>query len=176
MSGSAQDDGRRPATPSFGSFNLFILNVILGLAWGFVTGSFTLVNLAFGFALAFVALWLPRRLWGEVKYFRRTYLVLRLIAIFVRELVKSGVTVARIVLRPGLEFRSGILAIPLACKSDLEIMIFANLITLTPGTLSIDVSDDRSTLYVHAIHTDDPAADKQGMKDAFEVNIREALE
>lgn len=176
MSGAGGDGGHGRATPSFGSFNLFVLNFILALAWGSVTGSFTLVNLAFGFVLAFVALWLPRRLWGEVKYFRRTYLILRLIAIFVRELVKSGVTVARIVLRPGREFHSGILAIPLACKSDLEIMVFANLITLTPGTLSIDVSDDRTTLYVHAIHTDDPAADKQAMKDAFEVNIREALE
>lgn len=176
MNGAARGGSPRKATPTIGSFNLFILNFILALAWGFVTGSFALVNLAFGFVLAFVALWLPRRLWGEAKYFRRTYLILRLIAVFMRELVKSGVNVARIVLRPGLEFRSGILAIPLACKSDLEIMIFANLITLTPGTLSIDVSDDRSTLYVHAIHTDDPAADKQAMKDAFEANIREALE
>ncbi len=77
---------------------------------------------------------------------------------------------------PGKSFRSGILAIPLRAESGLEITTFANLITLTPGTLSLDVSQDRNTLYVHAIDIkDDAEKDKQAMKEAFEENIVEAF-
>ena len=156
--------------------NLFLLNILLALAWGFVTGSFTIASLAFGFALGYVALWLPRRLWGETKYFRRLYLILRLVFVFLYELALSGWTVAKIVLKPGRDFRSAIIAVPLEAKTGWEITTFANLITLTPGTLTIDVSQDRSTLYVHAIDVgDDPEDEKEAMKRAFEVNIMEAF-
>ncbi|WP_206607747.1 Na+/H+ antiporter subunit E [Ferruginivarius sediminum] len=156
--------------------NLFVFHVLLTIAWGFVTGSFAFVNLLAGFVLAYIALWLPSRLWGDVKYFRRLWLILRLIGIFFYELAISGFTVARMVMTPGLNFRSGIIAIPLDARNDFEITLFANLISLTPGTLSIDVSADRRTLYVHAMATEDPEADKKSMKEAFEENIAEALE
>jgi multicomponent Na+:H+ antiporter subunit E len=55
-------------------------------------------------------------------------------------------------------------------------MLFANLISLTPGTLSLDVSDDRSTLYVHAMDTDDADGEKADMKRTFEKKIREAMQ
>lgn len=155
--------------------NIYVLNAVLAFAWAFITGAFTLFNLVLGFVLAYIALWLPRHLWGDVKYFRRTWLVLRLIGVFLYELVKSGVSVARMVFSPRMGFRSGILAIPLDTQRDLDITLFANLISLTPGTLSLDVSDDRRTLYVHAMHTEHPEADKQAMKQAFEKNIAEAL-
>lgn len=174
---SASGPGRElsPATgPQW--MNLFVFHVLLTLAWGFVTGTFTFINLFLGFVLAYVALWLPSRLWGEVKYFRRLWLLVRLAAVFLYELAISGLTVARLVLSPRLGFRSGIIAIPLDARNDLEITLFANLISLTPGTLSIDVSEDRRTLYVHAMATDDPEADKAAMKQAFEKNIAEALE
>lgn len=158
-------------------FSLFGMNVGLALAWALVTGSFTLINLFIGFVLAFVALWLPRRLWdADSKYFERFWLTIRLVLVFLWELVISAVTVARLVLTPGLKFRSGIIAIPLDTRSDLQITLFANLISLTPGTLSLDVSDDRRTLYVHAMDTVNPEADKRSMKQAFEKNIAEALE
>lgn len=163
--------------PPHSRLNVFVLNVVLALAWGFVTGNFTLLNLFIGYVLAFIALWVPRELWQwDTRYFRRVWLLLRLFVVFLYELAVSGLTVAKLVLTPGLRFRSGILAIPLEAKHDLEIMLFANLISLTPGTLSLDVSDDRRTLYVHAMATDDPEGDKTAMKTAFEDNIREALE
>jgi multicomponent Na+:H+ antiporter subunit E len=168
------DPDRREAGPYW--INLFVFHALLTVAWGFVTGNFTLVNLVTGFILAYIALWLPSRMWGEVKYFRRLWLILRLIGVFLYELAVSGFTVAKMVMTPGLNFRSGIIAIPLNTRNDFEITLFANLISLTPGTLSIDVSADRRTLYVHVMATEDPEADKNSMKQAFEQNIAEALE
>jgi multicomponent Na+:H+ antiporter subunit E len=69
-----------------------------------------------------------------------------------------------------------IVAIPLDIDSDGEITLLANMITLTPGTLSLDVSDDRRFLYVHGMHIKDIEAFKQEIKGGFEVIVREVLE
>jgi len=158
-----------------GGVDVFALNAALAFAWAFVTGHFTIFNLIIGFALGFIALYIPRRMWGDVKYFRRLWKIVRLIGVFLYELAVSAFSVAWLVLKPDMRFRSAIVAIPLEAETDFEIMLFANLISLTPGTLSMDVSDDRETLYVHVMDCSDPEADKQAMKTAFERNIREAL-
>ena len=66
----------------------------------------------------------------------------------------SSIRVATEVLTPGYGMRAGILAVPLSVKSEFGITLFANLISLTPGTLSLDVSDDREYLYIHAMYID----------------------
>jgi multicomponent Na+:H+ antiporter subunit E len=157
-------------------FSVFVLNVALALAWAVTTGAFSLVNLTIGFVLAFLALWLPCRMWGSDLYFRRPWRILRLLLTFLYELVVSAVTVAVMVFTPSFRFRPGVIAIPLDTRHDLGIMLFANLISLTPGTLSLDVSDDRSTLYVHAMDTDDADGEKADMKRTFEKKIREAMQ
>jgi multicomponent Na+:H+ antiporter subunit E len=68
-----------------------------------------------------------------------------------------------------------IIAFPLSVSRDVEITILANLITLTPGTLSVDVSADRKWLYVHALDCKDPEALKQSIADGFERRVIEAF-
>ena len=74
-----------------------------------------------------------------------------LIAMFVRELILSALKVAWLVLQPRIKIRPAIIAYPLTVTTDAQITLLANMITLTPGTLSVDVSADRRTLYIHAI-------------------------
>jgi len=148
-----------------------LINVMLALAWAAVTGSFTLLNFAFGFVLGGVSLILIRDQVGSLSHFRRAFGAVVLALTFVWELVKSSVTVTIIVLSPGRELRPAIIAFPLSVKSDAEITLLANMITLTPGTLSMDVSDDRSTLYVHAIDAPDPDRIIADIKDSFEQQI-----
>ncbi len=76
---------------------------------------------------------------------------LSLLLLFIRELIMSAVKVAWLVVQPRLNIRPAIIAYPLTVTTDLQITLLANMITLTPGTLSVDVSADRKTLYVHAI-------------------------
>jgi multicomponent Na+:H+ antiporter subunit E len=78
-----------------------------------------------------------------------TWIVLFLL--FVRELIVSALKVAWLALQPTLRIRPAIIAYPLTVTSDVQITLLANMITLTPGTLSVDVSGDRKTLYIHAI-------------------------
>jgi multicomponent Na+:H+ antiporter subunit E len=83
--------------------------------------------------------------------------------------------VAVIVLSPRMDLKPGIIAYPLKVDRDFEITILANLITLTPGTLSVDVSDDRRILYVHAMDASDPEATKRDIAEGFERKIMEAF-
>ena len=80
---------------------------------------------------------------------------LRLLVLFVKELVLGGLQVAWLAVQPRLRLRPGFIAYPLTVTSDAQITLLANLITLTPGTLSVDVSEDRKTLFVHAVDVAD---------------------
>lgn len=155
--------------------SLFLINVLLALAWAAVTGSFTFLNFAFGFVLAMGALSLIREQVGSVGYFSRARRVISLMLLFVYELVLSAWKVAVLVMSPNMNLKPGIFAYPLKVDRDFEITLLANLITLTPGTLSVDVSDDRRFLYVHAIDCSDPEAIRRDIAEGFERKIMEAF-
>ena len=155
---------------------LFLINVLLALAWGAVTGSFSAQNLVFGYLVGAAALLVIREQTGSLGYLRRTTRVLSLLWLFLYELLLSGFRVARIVLTPGrMPLNPGIVGYPLRVTRDFEITMLANLITLTPGTLSVDVSDDRRTLYIHALDVPDPDALRRDIADGFEAKIMEAF-
>ncbi|MCG8349308.1 MAG: Na+/H+ antiporter subunit E, partial [Chloroflexales bacterium] len=92
------------------------------------------------------------------------------------EIIVANLNVARTVLfTPRAKLRPGIIAVPLDVTSDVEITMLANIITLTPGTLSLDVSDDRKVLYVHAIDVGDPDTFRQSIKGGLERAVREVF-
>ncbi|MEL6201583.1 MAG: Na+/H+ antiporter subunit E [Pseudomonadota bacterium] len=156
--------------------NLLLANVLLALAWAGVSGSFGLPNLLFGFVLGALALSLIREQVGSVGYFSRLRRVASLALLFVYELVLSASRVAWLVVNPApMNLKPGIIAYPLKVDRDFEITLLANLITLTPGTLSVDVSNDRTQLYIHALDCSDPEAIKEDIANGFERKILEAF-
>jgi multicomponent Na+:H+ antiporter subunit E len=100
---------------------------------------------------------------------------LSLLLLFVRELIASALKVAWLVVQPRLKIRPAIIAYPLTVTTDLQITLLANLITLTPGTLSVDVSADRKTLYVHAIDMESKEDLIGSIAAGFERKILEVL-
>jgi multicomponent Na+:H+ antiporter subunit E len=78
-----------------------------------------------------------------------------LLAFFARELVLSALSVAWLVLQPTVRPRPAFVSYPLTVSTDVQITLLAYLITLTPGTLSVDVSDDRKSLLIHALDVAD---------------------
>ncbi|ADD27631.1 Na+/H+ antiporter subunit E [Meiothermus ruber] len=136
----------------------FVYNVVLTIFWMAVTEAFTLENFLVGFAISFLILLLARPLFDAPsrRYFTLAWKLPRFVLLMLWEIVLSSLRVAQAVLSPRLPIKPGIIAYPLEVKSDLEITLLANLITLTPGTLSLDVSSDRKVLYVHGMFVDDP--------------------
>ena len=110
------------------------------------------------------------------RWLRKGYLAIRLILSFFRELWLSNLTVARIVLSPKVRIRPGIVAYHTRLRTDVGITTLANLITLTPGTLTLDLSKDRSTLYIHTINVDWPEQVSATIRHAFEDYLLELEE
>lgn len=155
--------------------NLFALNLLLALGWSVITKDVSLGGLVTGFAVGYAALWITSPLYDPTTYFRRGRSVVGLIVFFAKELVVSSLRVAWDVLTPRERSHPGIIAMPLDAKSDLEILLVANLISLTPGTLSLDVSSDRSVLYVHVMFLGDPEQERRALKRGMERRVLEVL-
>jgi multicomponent Na+:H+ antiporter subunit E len=94
---------------------------------------------------------------------------LRYLAILTREVILSSITVAKLALGPLGRLRSGFVALRLDARTDLEVTVFANSITLTPGTITVHVDPARHLLVMHAI-------DVGGDADALRRSTKEALE
>lgn len=127
--------------------------VVLALIWAGISGTFSGLNLLLGVAIGSLAVLLLRRDFGPPRQLRKLRNIASLTLMFIYELGASAVRVAVVVLTPDIKsaVQPAIIAFPLSVKSDAGITLLANLITLTPGTLSVDVSEDRSLLYVHAL-------------------------
>lgn len=158
--------------------SVFLLNLLLAVAWAALIGQFTLGGLAVGFALGFVALWVIRPLFDDHGggYFSKVYRWAKLLVLFHYELIVSSVSVAWDVLTPRHRARPGIITIPLKAKGEAEVLLVTNLISLTPGTLSLDVTEDCNTLVVHAMFADDSAQIAAQIENGMERWVREALE
>ncbi|WP_420630973.1 Na+/H+ antiporter subunit E [Candidatus Leptofilum sp.] len=152
---------------------MLLLNLLLAIIWVSLTGQYEASNFAMGFILAFLVLRLTQHSAAAVRYVFRVRLVIFFVGYFLRELVFSSLRVVALVLsfRPAMQ--PAIVAIPLDVKSDAAITLLGNLITLTPGTLTLDVSSDHSTMYVHAIDVRDVEAFRAGIKNGFERRILE---
>ncbi|MEM6616647.1 MAG: Na+/H+ antiporter subunit E [Pseudomonadota bacterium] len=154
---------------------VLLANVLLAVLWAAVSGSFSLLNVAFGFVLSSVALWLIREQYGTMGYLNRVGRALSLFGLFLWELLLSAIRVAFIVLKPNMNLRPAFFAYDLRVDRDVEITLLANMITLTPGTLSVDVSNDRKTLYIHCLTADDLDSVREGIANGFERKILETF-
>lgn len=150
-----------------------LLVLVITLMWAAVTGTFTLVNLLLGAAIAGFASLLIRNRIEQPHLTRRLWLGTLLALQFLYELGMSASRVALLVLAPNLKKRlaPAIFAYPLTVKTDREITLLANLITLTPGTLSVDISEDRRTLYIHALELRDKDEVIASIRNGFEARI-----
>ena len=138
----------------------FWWNCVLTAAWVAITGDLSVANALIGFAIGTVILMLAGPAIGAPGYVETVWSLARLIAVFLRELTLANMLVAHDLLTPTSRLRPGIIKIPLDATTDQEITILANLLTLTPGTTSIDVSEDRSTLYLHVMYLDKDGPEK----------------
>ncbi len=154
---------------------LLLINILLALSWAAVSGSFSFMSLLFGFLLGAVALSFIRTEIGSLNYFVRARRIASLTVLFLYELVMSSIKVAKTVLTPRLDLKPGIVAYPMKVDRDFEITLLANLVTLTPGTMSVDISEDRRLLYIHALDASDPEQMRVDIASGFERKILEAF-
>lgn len=154
---------------------MLVLHLFLALAWAAISGELTPENLATGFVVAYILLWAMRNVLGCRRYVQRVREAVVLAGFVVWEIVLSGLRVAYDVVTPHHYMRPGIIAVPLDAESEIEILMLASLVTLTPGTLVLDVSSDRKTLYVHDMYLLDPDEARRKIKVGIEQRLLKVL-
>ncbi|MGM0580050.1 MAG: Na+/H+ antiporter subunit E [Bacteroidota bacterium] len=155
----------------------FILHLVLcsGISYGlvnFLSFNFSGLEILALLIGVFLILWLTSFLYYRL-YFHALKGVLSLSVYFLKELIISNFRVIYFILTPRNKFRPAILEFPLSLTSDFSITLLANLITLTPGTITLEISDDKKFLYFHIIDVPEQDLDnaKQKIKNGFEKRI-----
>ena len=126
-----------------------------------------------GYLLGLLVVFFMRRFFSSRFYIHRLYAILKLLLIFFKELMLSNLAVLKVIFQPKLNIQPGIFALETKLKEDWEITLLANLITLTPGTLVVDVSEDNKTLYIHAMDIGDVDEAVESIRQSFEKAIME---
>ncbi|MEM6275617.1 MAG: Na+/H+ antiporter subunit E [Pseudomonadota bacterium] len=157
--------------------NNLATNMMLAAAWAILFGGFTWLTMLSGFVVGYFTLWLLQPLTGtQSSYFKKVWYWIKLIVMFHYELVMSSIQVLWDIITPTHRANPAFIEVPLDVKTDAGIFLVTNLITLTPGTLSIDVSPDRTTLTIHAMFADDPEAVCHELKSGMEKWVIDAVE
>ena len=150
-----------------------LLNVLIAVTWMFMSSSFTASTFTIGYLLGLFMIILMGRFFRERLYIWRLWAALKLLLLFIKELAMSNFDMLKVVLSPKLDIQPIIFALPTELEHDWEITLLSMLITLTPGTVVLNVSEDQKTLYIHAIDSDDVDESIRSIKDTFEKAILE---
>jgi multicomponent K+:H+ antiporter subunit E len=127
----------------------------------------------------FLALTLPaftRLFWNEVPRFTRYAPVPGLALLFLWDIVVANISVAILILKFWYQPRSQWIVIPLDLKNPMAVAALANMITLTPGTVSAKLTPDRLELLVHVLDTEDPEGEVNRIKQRYERRLQEVFE
>jgi multicomponent Na+:H+ antiporter subunit E len=152
-----------------------LLNTLLALVWALLTGVFEPGNLLVGFLVGYLAMFLARRSLGATSYFTKVPQIISFAAYYLWELVRSNLRVAADVLSPVENLQPRIIGLPLRAHSPSEIVLLSLLIALTPGTLVLDVSEDRRVMYIHFLHAADPEQAQREISDGLERRLLDLM-
>lgn len=146
----------------------FLTNILLAIVWVLLTGDIDGANFVFGFILGFLIVWMISLRNKDTRYVKFIPKIIVFLAYFFYQLIKANLEVAYEVGTPHHNMRPGIVAVPLDISTDFEITVLTSVIALTPGSLCIDVSDDKKTLYVHAMNIANKEEYVKKIKNGFE--------
>lgn len=154
---------------------LLAINILLAGTWALAAGGLNPLDLAVGFLLGAVLLWLFGRPLGSLAYLSQLWRALLFAGFFLRSLLASSLGVGRLILSPGRRPRPMIVALPLDLEGEAEVVLLAGLLTLTPGTLGLEISTDRRTLFLHRLDARDPESVRREVKRGLERRLAELL-
>lgn len=136
-----------------------LLSLALFIAWLMLNESASLGQVLLGAAFALALPPLTGRLRPDAPRLARWGAVARLGLVVLGDIVKSNLQVARLILGPEHRIQPRFVWLPLSIRDPHGVVALAGIITMTPGTLSADLDDDRRHLLIHALDVDDDAAE-----------------
>lgn len=150
-----------------------LLSAVLWVIWLLLNNTIAPGHIVLGAILATLIPWLTSGFWPEKISIQRPWLLVRYTVRVLLEIMIANVVVAKLILASNKKLQPGFIDYPLALQSSVGISLLANTISLTPGTVSCDLSDDRQHLLIHALHIDDVDAIIADIHRKFEMPLQE---
>lgn len=153
-------------------FPMPIHSVILVIVW-LLLNEFSVGHLVLGSLLGIMIPWLTAPLSDPHERVKKPIRALRYLIMVLWDIVLSNFEVAVRIMRSNRHLRPGLIALPLDLTGQFPLAVLASTISLTPGTVSIDFSEDMKWLYIHALHVDDEQQLIQRIKSRYEAPLKE---
>ncbi|EKI4468641.1 Na+/H+ antiporter subunit E [Staphylococcus pseudintermedius] len=153
-----------------------VINLFLAIFWLFVSDSYTMNAFVLGYLFALLLVFLMRKLLPGRFYVITLYKVIKLVFVFLLELIKANIDVLRIILQPRIKNESAFFVYETDLEHPWQVALLSNLITLTPGTVVIGVNDDMKRLYIHCLNFSTKEEEVAGIKVSLEKAVREVGE
>jgi multicomponent K+:H+ antiporter subunit E len=150
-----------------------LMSAALLLVWLLLVNEISIGHILLGAVLGFVIPLFTNAFWPEQPRLGRPDIILAMAIRLVRDIVIANFTVARQILSPAQALRPDFVEYPVELDNEFAITVLASLISLTPGTVSSDLSEDRRTLIIHALDVADKAALIDDIKRKYELPLRE---
>jgi multicomponent K+:H+ antiporter subunit E len=153
-----------------------LLSATLFVVWLLLNNTLDPAHLVLGALLAVVVPWFTAKLRAERPRIRKPFVILRLGLVVLWDIVLSNIEVARRILGPEAAIKPRFVWVPLALTDPHAILSLAGIITMTPGTLTAEISPDRRHLLVHAFNVDDETELVAQIKARYETPLKEIYE
>ncbi len=150
-----------------------VFSLVLWATWLLASGSLSVGALLLGAVLAVGIPWLFRDFWPEAPALDSIGAMLRYLWVVAFDIVVANLVVARLILGRSKRLQPTWLEIPLEVDHPYAITILASTISLTPGTVSSNLSGDNKTLLVHSLDCSNPDAEIERIKSRYEAPLKE---
>lgn len=153
----------------------FLLNLFIMLLWILLKDedTVTIQTVVAGFIIGSFIVWVMRRFFGRRFYLHKVLKIIKLLFIFLEEIFRSAVVVIKHILDPRLDLKPGIFAYETVLRSDWEVTTISLLLTLTPGSVVMEINEEGNIFYVHAMDITRYKADLERSLHRFEQAIME---
>ncbi len=154
-----------------------LLTLVLTAIWVMLANALSVNTLVLGLILGLAIPPLTAAFWPSRPQIRSPMKLLVYFLMVIWDIVVANVVVAKIILtKPNAQLASHFIALPLTLRTPEAISLLAGTITMTPGTVSCEISADGRTLLVHALHAPDPEAARDEMLARYEARLLEVFE
>ena len=128
-----------------------LINLFIAFLWMFLQDEWSFLSFFSGYLVGLVVLFMLRRFIPTSFIYVTFIAIIKLFFVFIGELITSSILVIRQVLRPKINITPGIFTLKTDLEGDLEVTLLALLLTLTPGSVVVEVSSNGKVFYIHAM-------------------------
>lgn len=149
-----------------------LINLFIGVLWMFLQDDWSILTFASGYLFGILVLFILRRFLDSKFYLFTMHAVVQLFFLFIYELFASSIMVIREIVKPQIDIKPGIISFATSLESDLEVTLLALLLTLTPGSVVMEISPDKKLFYIHAMDIPELSDAVIRSKEKFEEAIK----